>query len=394
MRVAKRYQDCGIDFVNDVPSDSNNCTGSEYNDADKLVRITYPGSGYEEFLYDGNGVRREHHPKGASNWVKFTDWGSTIDGNLNPAEEDFSYHGNELVEILRHPATGSDSRFNVFNDYLGSVRQIVTSDTYPADDSRFDYTAFGLKDTEKDYSGLGFNAKSPSKFVGAQGYYDGSGRGSDQESDGLVLCGQRFYDPQTGRWLTEDPIGFDGGRNMYVYCDNCPTAGVDPGGRANHGFPGNGIVVNDSAYPIVVHHDPDKQGNTNTTVPPGKTSWDVGVVDADNVWVNQPPDVIADPNKNPPPWDDRIPGGSIGPRTWVVEDHWWWPGDPYLLGLPPGAPGCVQVPGGSLPDTQVVVQDPYPPGRKGDAEAMVDRTAAALRAGVNVYVRTMYPGLP
>ncbi len=40
---------------------------------------------------------------------------------------------------------------------------------------------------------------------GAQwgGYYD--------QETGLILFGQRYYDPNTGRFLTRDPIGYDGG---------------------------------------------------------------------------------------------------------------------------------------------------------------------------------------
>jgi RHS repeat-associated protein len=87
-----------------------------------------------------------------------------------------------------------------------------------------------LNDAEKDYSGMNFNAKCPYKFAGAWGYYDGSGRGSDQTADAMVLCGHRFYSPGIARWLTEDPIGFAAGINRYGYCDNRPTSVVDPGG--------------------------------------------------------------------------------------------------------------------------------------------------------------------
>jgi hypothetical protein len=41
----------------------------------------------------------------------------------------------------------------------------------------------------------------------------------------------RWYDPSVGRWLGQDPIGFDGGDdNLYGYCDNGPTDGTDPNG--------------------------------------------------------------------------------------------------------------------------------------------------------------------
>jgi RHS repeat-associated protein len=111
----------------------------------------------------------------------------------------------------------------------------VDSNANPGDDSRFDYTAYGLNDTEKDYSGMNFNAKCPYKFAGAWGYYDGSGRGSDQTADAMTLCGHRFYSPGIARWLTEDPIGFAGGLNLYGYCRGRATACVDPYGLDDDG---------------------------------------------------------------------------------------------------------------------------------------------------------------
>jgi RHS repeat-associated protein len=48
---------------------------------------------------------------------------------------------------------------------------------------------------------------------------------------GLVLTWYRAYDPDTGRWLSRDPIAEDGGLNLYGYVGNDPTARIDPDGR-------------------------------------------------------------------------------------------------------------------------------------------------------------------
>lgn len=43
--------------------------------------------------------------------------------------------------------------------------------------------------------------------------------------------GAREYDPFTGRWLSKDPIGFNGGdSNLYAYVGNRPHVAVDPTG--------------------------------------------------------------------------------------------------------------------------------------------------------------------
>jgi RHS repeat-associated protein len=42
----------------------------------------------------------------------------------------------------------------------------------------------------------------------------------------------RWYDPVTGRWLSNDPIGISGGLNQYVFCENDPVNSTDPTGLA------------------------------------------------------------------------------------------------------------------------------------------------------------------
>jgi RHS repeat-associated protein len=41
----------------------------------------------------------------------------------------------------------------------------------------------------------------------------------------------RYYDPKTGRFIGEDPIGYGGGLNFYSYVFNNPTNLTDPHGK-------------------------------------------------------------------------------------------------------------------------------------------------------------------
>ena len=42
--------------------------------------------------------------------------------------------------------------------------------------------------------------------------------------------GHRFYSPGLGRWVSRDPIGAAGGRNLFVFVGNGPILGFDPHG--------------------------------------------------------------------------------------------------------------------------------------------------------------------
>ena len=47
---------------------------------------------------------------------------------------------------------------------------------------------------------------------------------------GLIYFGARYYDPEVGRFITKDPLGFAGGINQYVYCGSDPINFRDPYG--------------------------------------------------------------------------------------------------------------------------------------------------------------------
>ena len=56
------------------------------------------------------------------------------------------------------------------------------------------------------------------------------GQINDPET-GLHYNDRRFYDPDTGRYLTRDPIGFEGGINLYTYAAGSPSRFTDPTGE-------------------------------------------------------------------------------------------------------------------------------------------------------------------
>ena len=70
---------------------------------------------------------------------------------------------------------------------------------------------------------------NPFTFVGRYGVMD--------EGDNLFYMRARYYDAETGRFLSEDPIGFDGGDlNLYAYVGGNPITGYDPDGMEKKSF--------------------------------------------------------------------------------------------------------------------------------------------------------------
>ncbi|XXT20476.1 RHS repeat-associated core domain-containing protein [Sorangium sp. So ce429] len=53
------------------------------------------------------------------------------------------------------------------------------------------------------------------------------GQYADEET-GLHYNGHRYYDPETGAYLSPEPIGLEGSLKAYAYVDNWPTELIDP----------------------------------------------------------------------------------------------------------------------------------------------------------------------
>jgi RHS repeat-associated protein len=103
--------------------------------------------------------------------------------------------------------------YRIVSDERGSVRLVVDAST-GAVAQRMGYDAWGsvTNDTNPGFQPFGF----------AGGIYD--------SDTGFVRFGARDYDASVGRWVSKDPIRFDGGINIYVYLDDDPINGVDSNG--------------------------------------------------------------------------------------------------------------------------------------------------------------------
>lgn len=107
-------------------------------------------------------------------------------------------------------------------DALGSVRGVSGNNQAPLGEVYFD--AFGLASLRQG------SQPSPLGFAGAAGYQ------TDADT-GLMLLGNRYYDPSIGRFLSPDKV-YDG-NNWYAYCGNDPLTRTDPTGNLYQDSPTN-----------------------------------------------------------------------------------------------------------------------------------------------------------
>ena len=108
----------------------------------------------------------------------------------------------------------NETTYRIITDNQGSVRLVVDATT-GAVAQRLDYDSFGrvIRDTNPGFQPFGFQG----------GLYD--------SDTGLVEFGCRWYDAETGRWISKDPILLEGGWNVYAFCDNDPVNRTDPTGE-------------------------------------------------------------------------------------------------------------------------------------------------------------------
>jgi RHS repeat-associated protein len=182
----------------------------------ELLQITYGGGGTNTFTYDGIGRRVTKTDSTGS--YSFIYDGDRI---ISDGHAVYTRAGSSRLISERR---GNNSQW-YHADGLTSARTLTNSSQTTIDTFRYDVWG--------DLAERTGNTPTPHQFVGALGY--------ERDSDsGLMRLGFRYYDPNIGRFISQDPI--QEGVNWYVYTENNPVNRVDPSGldwdlsiRANDG---------------------------------------------------------------------------------------------------------------------------------------------------------------
>jgi len=125
------------------------------------------------------------------------------------------YFRNIPVAVI----TDVDTLYYVYADHIDTPR--VITDTGDKVVWRWDSDPFGLGIPDNDADQDGVLLTCNLRFPGQ--YFD--------EESGLHYNYFRDYDPALGRYLQADPMGLQGGLNMYVYANANPVSNYDPTGE-------------------------------------------------------------------------------------------------------------------------------------------------------------------
>jgi RHS repeat-associated protein len=151
-------------------------------------------------------------------------WADAVDQLLS----DEQYWNNTGMAInASTKSTVSGNTLWALGDHLGSIRDLLDNNGVIREHQVFD--SYGRLVHEVDYNASGqvIASNDPAAVDTVFGY---TGRSWDTDVN-LQYNRARWYDPQTGRWLNQDPIGFGGGDvNLYRYVGNKVTTHIDPSG--------------------------------------------------------------------------------------------------------------------------------------------------------------------
>lgn len=193
-------QTFSYDDNGNLDSVQNSTSNTQYgwDAADRLVKITQ-GNEIIEFVYDGSSRRVAEKLNGmiTKRWI----WcGAEI------CEERDASGTNVTKRFFPQGEQISGVNYYFTRDHLGSIREMLTSNGTTIK-AQYDYDPYGRRSMTSgtDLADFGFTGH----------YY--------HKTSALSLALYRAYDANLGRWLSTDPIGENGGLNLYGYVSNDPV---------------------------------------------------------------------------------------------------------------------------------------------------------------------------
>jgi RHS repeat-associated protein len=177
-----------------------------YDGESRLTRVAKNGATQVDCVYDGNGMRVKKVEGGKTTYYVYS--------GANPLLEYSPTDGSFLYRIYAGKKAVAEEKAGVVKfyhkDHLGSTR--VVTNAAGVKIAEYKFAPYGEKEVASgDGTEYGFTDKA------------------EDVSTGLKYFGARFYDPEIGRFISQDPKRQGG--NWYSYCFNNPVNATDPDGQ-------------------------------------------------------------------------------------------------------------------------------------------------------------------
>jgi len=179
---------------------------------DRLVGISSPTVD-ASYVYDYQGNRVRKTANGAESIYLYNDE-DIVKETTGGVETDY-LHGVGIDEPVMMDRAGAE--YYYFRDGLGSIREMTDSG--------------GTVQNFYNYGAWGEVRNQSAVVLNTYGY-----TGREFSEDGLYFYRARYLNFELGRFISEDPIGFQGGMNLYGYVGNNPAKYIDPFGLVTGGF--------------------------------------------------------------------------------------------------------------------------------------------------------------
>jgi RHS repeat-associated protein len=190
-------------------TDTNGTTYYTWDYENRLTQVTLPG-------------------EGGTVYFNYDPFGRRIRKVLGSATTIYAYDGDNVIEELNASGNlvASYTQGAGIEEPLAMYRGLTTS--YFHADGLGSITSLtegaGNVSASYVYDSFGKLTASTGSLTNPFQY---TGREFDSET-GLYYYRARYYDAGAGRFLSEDPLGYLGGRNFYAYVGNLPTTLFDP----------------------------------------------------------------------------------------------------------------------------------------------------------------------
>lgn len=187
-------------------------TSFSFDGRHRLTGIMEPAATYQ-YKYDGANHRLEAMRDGVVTRYIYDAKGNLLaEANVSNQITRYYIYGPRLLAMV----TPANAAYCYHYNAVGST--IAITDTNQALVNQYAYTPFGESSNQVEAF------FQPFKFVGQHGVM--------AEANGLYYMRARYYNPVIGRFISEDPSGFEGGDvNLYSYVANNPVMYIDPEGK-------------------------------------------------------------------------------------------------------------------------------------------------------------------